>query len=299
MFDWFTLTLIAALFLGLYDIAKKRAVHENAVAPVLLLNVCTAALIWSGPLLWEWFSASKNIASGSLWSPDPWTHLQLFLKSAMVGTSWMLAFVALKHLPISIAAPIRATSPLWTILWAVTFMNERPSAVQWSGMALILFSFFSFSVVGKKEGVTFHKNRAVLLMIAATLVSSFCGLYDKYLLQTCEMQPRLVQAWFSIYLVPVMIPMMLWWIIFDRKQKPFQWRWSIPLIAILLLIADYVYFVAVSDPDALISVISPLRRCSVVIPFLYGVMLLKEKSWKSKLACIGILLSGVLLVSLH
>ena len=211
----------------------------------------------------------------------------------------MLAFVALKHLPISIAAPIRATSPLWTIILAVTFANERPSSVQWGGMALILISFFAFSVVGKKEGVTFHKNRAVLLMIAATLVSSFCGLYDKYLLQTCEMQPRVVQAWFSVYLVPVMIPMFLWWTVFDRKQQPFHWRWSIPMIAILLLIADYVYFVAVSDPEALISVISPLRRCSVVIPFLYGVMLLKEKNWKAKLACIAVLLCGVFLVSLR
>ena len=301
MINWFLLTLIAAAFLGCYDVAKKRAVTNNAVPPVLLLNVSTSALIWSIPIILELTSATPTgigILPLDLCNLDAVEHGLLFGKSMMVGISWMFAFVALKHLPISIAAPIRATSPMWTIVLAVFLMAERPMKIQWIGIALILVAFYAFSLVGMREGIQFRRNRAVWLMVAATLVSAFCGLYDKYLLQTMGFTPAVVQAWFSIYLVPVMIPMFGYWYFLDRKKSTFQWRWSIPLIAILLLLADYTYFVALAQPDALISVISPLRRTSIIIPFFFGIWFLQEVNWRAKLVCTMLLLTGVYLISL-
>ncbi len=296
---WFILTLVAAIFLGLYDVAKKHSVNENAVPPVLLANVSTAALIWSVPVIVGLgFVESSQFWPNQLWQPTINQHGLLFAKSAMVGSSWMFAFFALKALPISIAAPLRATSPLWTILLAVTLTGERPALLQWLGIGLILTAFFSFSFVGKREGIRFHRDPAIGLLVVATLISSFCGLYDKYLLQTLGLKPAIVQAWFSIYLVPVMLPLNLYWWRFDRIKKPFQWRWSIPLIAIFLLVADYTYFVAVSQPDALISVISPLRRTSIVIAFLFGIIFLKEQNWRSKLISIVVLIAGMFLIAL-
>lgn len=295
---WFILTLVAALFLGLYDIAKKHSVHDNAVPPVLLANVSTAALIWSGPVMAGFvFSGSDSHWCARLWQLTGTEHALLVAKSALVGSSWMFAFFALKALPISIAAPIRATSPLWTIVLAVSLMGERPLANQWLGIVMILIAFFSFSLVGKREGIHFHRNRAIGLMVIATLISAFCGLYDKYLLQTIGLRPAIVQAWFSIYLVPVMLPLYLYWWRFDRKAKPFQWRWSIPLIAIFLLIADYTYFVAVAQPDALISLISPLRRTSIIVAYLFGVIVLKEANWRPKLISIVVLIAGMFLIA--
>ena len=205
---WFILTLVAAFFLGLYDIAKKHSVTENAVPPVLLANVSTAALIWGFPVIaGAVFAGSDSFWPGRLWELTLTQHALLFGKSALVGSSWMFAFFALKQLPISIAAPIRATSPLWTIVLAVSLTGERPVLMQWLGIALILIAFFSFSLVGKREGIRFHRDPAIGLLIVATLISAFCGLYDKYLLQTVRLKPAIVQAWFSIYLVPVMLPL--------------------------------------------------------------------------------------------
>ena len=295
---WFILTLIAAVFLGLYDIAKKHSVNDNAVPPVLLANVSTAALIWGVPIIAGLvFADSESGWLTRLWNPTLTEHALLFGKSALVGSSWMFAFFALKALPISIAAPIRATSPLWTIVLAVSLTGERPLPLQWIGIALILIAFFSFSLVGKREGIRFHRDPAIGLMIVATLISAFCGLYDKYLLQTIGLKPAIVQAWFSIYLVPVMLPLNLYWWRYDRQTTPFQWRWSIPLIAIFLLVADYTYFVAVAQPDALISVISPLRRTSIVIAFLFGIFILKEQNWRPKLASIAVLIAGMFLIA--
>jgi len=84
-----------------------------------------------------------------------------------------------------------------------------------------------------------------------------------------------------------------------RASSPFEWRWSIPMIAVLLLLSDFMYFTAIEKPDALISVISPLRRTSVVIAFIAGIRIYGEQNWRPKAACIATLLAGVYIISLN
>lgn len=295
--QWIVLSLLSAAVLGIYGLTKKVAVHNNAVPPVLLLNVLTAALIYLPALLCSRLEPQRM--SGSVFFVEPisqWEHCLLFLKSALVGASWTLAFYGLKHLPLSIATPIRSSSPLWTILVAVAFFAERPGTLQWAGILTILAAFFAFSAVGKREGIEFRSNRWVAMMVGATLLGSMSALYDKYLLQRVQLSPATVQAWFSVYLVVVMLPQAIHWFVRSRVTKPFQFRWSIPAIAVTLLVADFLYFTAISDPAAQIAIISPLRRTSVVIPFLYGVFRLKEENALAKAVCIIVMLMGVVLV---
>ncbi|TWU56638.1 EamA-like transporter family protein [Rubripirellula tenax] len=296
--DWVLLSIVSAVCLGFYDIAKKSAVKDNAVPVVLLFNVMTAAIVWLPAILWSAFSGdARDGIFSALTDVSAQDHVRLLLKSVLVGASWTAAFFAMKQLPISIATPIRATSPLWTVAIAVIAMHERPSMMQWMGMVVILIAFFSFSRIGKREGIHFHRSKAVALMVVATLLGAISAIYDKYLLQTVAIPPATVQAWFSIYLVPVMMPLAIRWYFVDRTRKPFQWKWSIPLIAIFLLVADFVYFTAVSDPEALISVISPVRRTSVIVSFVFGILKLGEKNWRAKLVCIAGILGGVVLIS--
>ena len=295
--QWISLSLLSAVFLGVYALAKKTAVHENAVPPVLFLNVLTAAGIYT-PIVLLSAIPSSPLAGTPLFveSISSSDHIMLASKSLLVGLSWTLALFGFKHLPISVSTPIRSTSPLWTILIAVAILGERPNAGQWVGIFVVLTAFFLLSQVGRTEGIHFHNNRWVGCMLAATLLGSVSALYDKYLLQRTDFTPATVQAWFSVYLVAVMLPLATWWCINERTTKPLQLRWSIPAIAITLLVADFLYFNAVDNPDALISVISPLRRTSVVIPFAYGTLCLAEKSWKPKAMCIALMLFGVVLV---
>ena len=301
--SWIVLAFLSALLLGCYDIAKKASVRNNAVPAVLLVNVSTAAIFWLGPI---GYSVACTLSGTAPVTPTgvhqlialaPHEHGLLFLKSLLVGCSWICAFFALKHLPLSIASPIRATSPLWTIACAVLLMGERPAPLQWLGIAVVIVAFLAFSRVGAREGIHFHRDRWVVLMMIGTLLGAASSLYDKYLLQQLAIPPATVQAWFSVYLVPVMLPLAVRWYSRERERVPFEWRPTIPLIAITLLAADYAYFVAVSDPNALISVISPVRRSAVVIPFLFAVVYCKEPNWHLKAACITANLTGVYLLS--
>jgi drug/metabolite transporter (DMT)-like permease len=220
------------------------------------------------------------------------------LKSLIAGSSWIFASFALKHLPMSIAAPIRASSPFWTIMIAVLFLSERPDVWQWVGISIILISFYVFSLVGRREGIHFHRNRWVGFMVIATLLGACSALYDKFLLQNCQMHAATVQAWFSVYLVLVMAPLVTHWYLKGRVSTPFHWRWSIPMIAILLLISDFLYFTAIGIPGGLISVISPLRRTSIVIAFIAGIRIYGEKNPVPKAVCIMSMLVGVYVLSL-
>ena len=295
--SWLILSIASALLLGLYDYFKKLALRDNDVMPVLFGSVLASALVWLPFAIWSAVSADSlpheffNVSQISLRS-----HALLFAKATLVGASWLCGYHGLKSLPLSIASPIRATGPLWTIAFAVLFFKEDPAIKQWLGIALILGSFFAFSAVGRREGIHFHRDKGVFLMIAATLLGAASALYDKYLLQSAQLAPSAVQAWFTIYLVVLLLPGIL---LYSRssKRRPFRWHWAIPVIGLTLLAADILYFIAISQPDALISLISPVRRSSVIVSFLLGIFLFKERHLGLKAICIAGIISGVLLLA--
>ena len=294
---WLVLTLSSAFLLGFYDYFKKVALRDNPVLPVLFGSVAAGALLWLPFVVWS------AISPGSL--PDEFLdvsgiswrgHLLLMIKAALVGTSWLLGYYGIKSLPLSIATPIRATGPLWTIAFAVLIFQESPTPKQWLGVAVILISFFAFTIVGRREGIHFHRNKAVFFMIGATLTGAASSLYDKFLLQTAQLAPGQVQAWFTIYTSLILVPPMALWLRSENRGK-FHWHWAIPAIGITLLAADILYFMAIARPDALISLISPVRRTSVIVSFLLGIFLFREKQIRAKGACILGIITGVILLS--
>lgn len=294
---WLLLTLLSAFLLGCYDFLKKSALRDNAVLPVIFGGIAAGALAWFPVILWSAF------APDTLPHPDlqvtaisAANHLQLLFKSTLVVTSWIFGYLGLKSLPLSIATPIRATSPLWTILFAILFFAERPSPKQWLGVAVILASFFVFSLAGRREGIVFHRSKAVFLILVATLLGACSSLFDKYLLQTEKLTPTEVQAWFSFYSVPVMLPVLFWWRTRVSRNR-FYFRWSIPCIGLSLLAADYFYFTAIAQPEALISLISPVRRSAVVVSFALGIILLKERLDLTKVLSVLAILGGVFLLA--
>ena len=286
--SWFILALLSAFFLGCYDLAKKKSVQDNAVRVTLFVGSAFYALFMS-PLLLTGYCESLPLQS----------HVYLFGKAAIVGGSWILTYNALAHLPLSIATTIRALAPVFTIFIAVTFMGERPFALQWIGVAICICSYVGLSLAGRKEMGHFFSNGWVICMVMGTILAACSGVYDKFILQRMNFDPLTVQVWFSVY-------MALWqfvicavtWFPTRHKTAPFQFRWTMLLVAILLIVADRCYFVAVSDPDALISIITVFRRSSVLISFFAGLLLFKERKSKMKLvALLGVIL-GICLIAL-
>jgi drug/metabolite transporter (DMT)-like permease len=295
--SWLPLTIASALLLGFYDYFKKVALDGNAVMPSLFVSVATGALAWLPFIVWS------AVAPGSLplemlhvSTMSGHGHLLLFAKAALVGASWLCGYYGIEKLPLSVAGPIRATAPLWTILMAILFFQESPDGRQLAGMAVIFVSFFVFTLVSRREGIHFVKDKAVFYMIAATLLGAASSLYDKFLLQSAGLMPGQVQAWFSLYTALLMLPPLVLWLC-RRNRHPFHWRWPIPLIGLTLLAADMLYFSAIAQPGAMISLISPVRRTSVIVSFLLGVVVFREKQIGAKGICVAGIVTGVILLS--
>jgi len=139
---WIEASLVSALFLGVYDLCIKHAIRNNAVLPVLFLSTLTGATVWTSLLLVQ--MAHPGLLPASLVTDrlTPGQHLQLLLKSAIVTASWIFTYFGLKHLPLSLASPVRATSPLWTLAGALLILGERPDGMQLLGVMTTLVAFF-------------------------------------------------------------------------------------------------------------------------------------------------------------
>ena len=295
---WMAASLLSALFLGCYELCTKHAVRDNAVLPVLFFSTLSGAIVWIGLLLWQALQPGMLPVSLVTTPLSPTQHLQLALKSAIVAASWVFTYFALKHLPLSLGSPIRATSPLWTLVGAVLILGERPSGVQIIGILTTLASFVGLSMAGAREGVHFYRDKWVAFLIAGTLFGATSSLYDRYLLGRAGFTVPTVQAWFSVYLAVLFLPFAIGWQRRWWERNEFHWRWSIPFIAVFLLIADYIYFSALRQPEALVSVVMSLRRASTLVGFSGGLLLFGEQQGLRKLpAVIGILVGIVLAVA--
>lgn len=293
---WLILTLFSAFFLGFYDILKKESLKDNAVWPVLFFGALTSTLIFIPIVLMSEYGILKS--GNFIFAPRLTTqeHLMVLLKTFIVLISWVFNYFALKHLPLTIVAPVRATGPLWTLVGALILFGEQLNIYQWAGMVLTLFFFFRFSTVGKLEGLSFRNNKWMWFIIVGTIAGSVSALYDKHILR--QVDRVAVQAWFSFYQVLLLLPV-LWFVRRKRPERePFYWRWTIPLIGLFLVVADFLYFYAISEPESLISVISALRRSSVIIPFLFGALIFGEKNVKKKALYLGGILIGIALLFL-
>ena len=293
---WLILTIFSAFFLGVYEVTKKHALRDNAVWLVLLFGTFSSAIIFIPLVL---LSKWGSINDSSLFFVPVITlreHLLILLKTAIVLTSWIFSYFSLKHLPLTIASPIRATAPVWTLLGALIIYKERLTPMQWTGLLLTFLFFYLFSVAGSREGISFKNNRWIWFAILGTLFASASALFDKFLIRSVDRMA--VQAYFSIYQVLLLAPL----VFVIRKTMtnplPFIWRWSVPLIGVFLVIADFLYFYALDFEDSLISVVSIMRRGSVIVSFVFGALLFREKNITRKAFLLAGILAGLIILIL-
>lgn len=291
---WLLLAFCSAALLGFYDVFKKKSLSNNAVLPVLALNTLFSSIIFIPFILLSHF-APQMLQDSIFYVPDSggWeVHKFILLKSFIVLSSWAFGYFGMKHLPLTIVGPINATRPVMTLVGAMLIFGERLNLYQWIGVFMAVISFFMLSRSGKKEGIDFKHNRWIWFVVLAAVLGAVSGLYDKYLMgRFNNMQ---VQAWYNIYQLFMMggVLMFLWWP--KRKTStPFRWDWCIILISVFLSAADFVYFYALSMEDSMISIVSMVRRGSVVVSFLFGAMMFHEKNLKSKAIDLLLVLIGM------
>lgn len=279
---WVSLAFLSAFFIGCYDIAKKQSVNNNAVIPVLFLNTLFCSLLLFPLFLIANFN--PQLVEGTILEMPALSYQQhglVVIKSILVLISWIFGYFAVKHLPLTITGPINSTRPVISLAGAILIFQEHLNLYQWIGVVITIISFFLLSRSSKNEGINFKNNKWIFFMIISTFAGAMSGLYDKYLMR--QIAPTSVQFWFNTYQWMLMLLVLL--IVWYPKRKiitKFEWRWTILIFSVLLTAADFVYFYALSLPGAMISIVSMVRRSSVLVSFLGGALIFKEKNLKGK-----------------
>lgn len=297
---WLILAFLSAALLGCYDSLKKDALKSNAVIPVLFLNTLFSSLIFIPFII---LSGNTKLLDNTIFlvASGGWEmHQYILLKALIVLSSWILGYFGMKHLPLTIVGPINATRPVMVLVGALLVFGERLNVWQWIGVTLAVLSFFLLSHSGKKEGIDFKHDHYIYMIVGSAALGAISGLYDKYLMAPVEaggvgLDRMMVQSWYNIYQCGMMLAMLvlLWWPK-HKETTPFHWSWSIIGVSIFLSTADFVYFYSLSLPDAMISIVSMVRRSSVIVSFLFGAMLFHEKNLKAKTLDLLLVLLGMI-----
>ena len=297
---WLILAFLSAALLGFYDSFKKKALQGNAVIPVLFLNTVFSSLIFAPFIVLSYSStvldsSLVHVASGG-WE----CHKYILLKSCIVLSSWLAGYFGMKHLPLTIVGPINATRPVMVLVGALLVFGEQLNVWQWTGVMLAVVSFLMLSRSGKKEGIDFKHNKWIACIVVAAILGAVSGLYDKYLMASpadggVGLDKMMVQSWYNIYQMIMMgLMLLVLWMPARKHTTPFRWDWTIIGISLFLSAADFVYLYSLSLPGAMISIVSMVRRGSVIVSFLFGAIFFHEKNLKSKAVDLALVLLGML-----
>ena len=294
---WVLLAFLSAFLLGCYDVCKKKSLNGNAVIPVLFLNTLISSVIFMPFVL---LSYCTDFLDGTyVYVPrvSLATHGMIMLKSVIVLSSWLTGYFSVKNLPLTITGPIKATQPMLTLTGAIIIFGERLNMFQWTGVLLSILSFYMLSASGKKEGINFSHNKWIFYTVLSIIFGAISGLYDKYLMKSLDVMT--VQVWFNMYQFLIMIPILIFlWYPRRKETTQYKWKWSIVFVSVFLAVADWVYFYALSYPDAMISIVSMIRRSSVLVTFTAGAIFFSEKNLKSKAFDLFLVLLGMIFLYL-
>ena len=311
---WAVLAVLSAIFLGLYDAAKKQALRKNGVLAVLLVATALSTLFVSP---WLRFGPAGD-------------HLRLALKAVLVTASWVSGMVALKLLPLTTVSTFKGSRPVFVVLFSVILYGETLSWQQWVGVAVVLISLFLLGHTSREDAPVQVRKAGFIWMAVSILTGVASALYDKHIMQ--GMAPLFVQSWTNLYITVLLALCVLGWRGLSRPERGrpwprewegpaaeavggmskaksgrdnprqpeeyrrFQWDWWIVVVAVLITAADALYFFSLKQPGALLSVISVIRRASVIITFLCGAVFFKEGNLKAKSFNLLLMAAGVVML---
>lgn len=294
---WLWAAVGSAILLGFYDVFKKEASTQNGVLHILLHATALSTLflmpfILSSLLGW-------GIGDGTVFEMQrgtPYEHLLVFIKAIIVSLSWITGLIGLKNLPITTAGTIKASRPVFVLLGSILIFGERLNLWQWVAIVVALFALWLLGHTSKKEGVDFARNKWIFCMWVAVVTGVISAMMDKHLMSS--LKPMFVQSWCNFYIVVIMAIIVLAGRFGHSKYyQTYHHDWAIWLIAIFITASDFLYFLSLSSSGSMLSVVSMLRRSSVIITFICGALFFKEKNLRSKgIAMVILLIAMAILV---
>ena len=198
-------------------------------------------------------------------------------------------------LPLTTVSTIKASRPMFVVIFSIILFGEKLNLTQWLGVALVMTALVLSSRTKRHDTDKQTSTKGVSYLIISVLSGAGSALWDKMILQ--QMEPLFVQSWTNLYVTLLLGLIQLVRYLSDKQDfERLTWDWWLLVIAVLITVADALYFFAVKEPDAMLSIVSTIRRTSVIITFVGGALLLKEGQVRDKAFELVLMLGGVALL---
>lgn len=284
--EWVILILISALLMSFKDVIIKKILNNNHTLPFSLLfsGLCSIGLL----------IFYKNI----IFILPLKIYGLLFIKAMILGVAWILIFKAIKHMEISVVAPLTNLSPIFLLILGYIFLGERISNLNLVGVGLLMFAGYSLEIKSWSElahPFKAFKNKYFLYVVIVLILYSVSAIFDKFLIQYVNPYTFLFFMNFYISLI------FLVYLVYLKKLNQILYIWNnskklILATTILAIVGDLAYFMAVAIPGTLITLIIPLKRVSNFFTVLIGGKMFHEDHLLRKGVISLVMLAGIYLI---
>ena len=282
------LVVLAAFIHAGWNLLAKRAA---AVGPVFVfaynLIACVAYAPWvlyllvQGGIAWTWAGAGVILLSGLI-------HLGY---SLCLQRGYQLA-------DLSVVYPVaRGTGPMLSTCGAFLILGETPTGSGIAGLVLVVAGILMIATQGRLAAFTRPGGQAGLRWGTATggLIACYT-MVDAHAVKALGIAP-VVLDWFSNLLrFFLLLPMVL----ADPRRAAGAMRghWGLALGVGLLSPLSYILVLAALSGGAPLSLVAPMREMSMMLGALMGMLILREAVGRWRLAGCGVVIAGVILLSL-
>tara|TARA_B100000508_G_scaffold9640_1_gene6883 strand:+ start:3523 stop:4404 length:882 start_codon:yes stop_codon:yes gene_type:complete len=284
------LGLVTALFQALSYIFMRRSLQDFPESMAFMMNALTGVVIWIP------FAMLTNGVWSDVLFVLPFAFLSAVLSEAFV-------FFATARGDTIITGVLFSTYPIFTILLAFVFLQERLLFLAWIALGLVIIGTLVVSSPSRREwldgAVTHWKFHLIAWPLVAAIAVSISDVIGKHIIDQTS------AGTFLIALALAEVPVGL---IFLRMQgqsakelKTFFSHFSDHkyafLSGLLSTLAVLTFWLAFELLPA--SVASPLTAVTPIFVFVLGIAFLKEKVSLKNTIGLLIVIAGILLLSIN
>lgn len=274
---WIFLALAYGMLKGVRECMKKIALKKSGLMEILFFYMLIG-FVFTLPDL------------KSALELNPFYIFGVFIKSVIVSTGFILSFMAIKRMPVSLYSIVILAQMVFTTIFGVIFLKEPFGIYNFIGLALVIIGLVMVNL--KKDGEDNGKFKfvALIMAVAYCFLNAISATMDKVFMQ--HMTSGQLQFWFMFFSV-----IFYGLIVIVRREKislkTLKTNYWIPIMGVLLMIGDRLLFEANGHPDSRVTVITLLNQSSVIVSILMGRLVFKEKNILYKLACSCVIISGI------
>jgi len=223
------------------------------------------------------------------------------LASGLIETMYFVSLVkAYEAGDLSVVYPLARSSPLFLLILAIIFLNEKPTLWGILGIGLTILGvyvihFRSFSLKEIIHPIRSLRNSASQWALMTALWTSLYSLIDKMAVSVVD--PILYAFWLDVFIIIFLTPVVFKRLGFGKIVGEFKENRLNPIISGFLMRGGYI-LVLVAMSLSQISYIISIRQLSIVIGSFLGVTILHEPYVRLRLTGSILIFTGIFILGI-